>query len=550
MDCSTQNSILHQASSEYSDFKMVYSIIGAIFLAVLVRNLISKPKPYKLFPVWATIEIALASYFLRGNGLGRRIFSSIRKYSGSLFGITSTHQVLVDLPGVDRLMSQSFHSLNAEPVQYTLFTRVFGGIDSLDLKKKLESSWRDLLTPIERLFLNEAAAAAAIERACIPQQAASFLTFSSDPKLMQRWEMSAGVRIVEPSLPNKPGRAEANLQSLTRDFGACMAIPLLYGKDFLDRYPQLLDDFWKFDNDLFPLLMIGIPSWAPFKTVKEGLLARSRILVALEALYRRIDQYQRGGCVDFGADMSDVDRAIFERNEVYEREGWSYAERAAGDFAIFWGQNANTQPVLFWFLTYIYSTAGLPDRVRAETAPYIALSEGATPEIISMDLDGLSRNCQLLRACIFETYRMANEPTSIRYITRPITITDGELQHKLKAGMFISAPHSLINSDPLIYADPDKFIPDRFLEPDSRSGKPVARYGRLRRWGTGVSMCKGRTFAEKEIVSVGAAIISLWDIKPASGTWKLPAMMPGTGVKKPINDIRVVITRRRCAGTE
>lgn len=106
---------------------------------------------------------------------------------------------------------------------------------------------------------------------------------------MKRWEPSTDIQVIAPALPGKPGIVEANLQSWTRDFGACMAIPLLYGKDFLDRYPQLLDDFWKFDNDLFPLLMIGIPQWAPFKIVKEGPAARARILREMEALYRRVD---------------------------------------------------------------------------------------------------------------------------------------------------------------------------------------------------------------------------------------------------------------------
>ena len=57
-------------------------------------------------------------------------------------------------------------------------------------------------------------------------------------------------------------------------------------------------------------------------------------------------------------------------------------------------------------------------------------------------------------------------------------------------------------------------------------------------------MCKGRSFAEKEILALGAAVIGLWDIEPASGTWKIPTMIPGTGVKKPVEDIRVVIKRR------
>jgi cytochrome P450 len=161
-----------------------------------------------------------------------------------------------------------------------------------------------------------------------------------------------------------------------------------------------------------------------------------------------------------------------------------------------------------------------------------------------MDLTAPSMNCQLLKAFIFETYRMANEPTSIRYVARPVTLEDGEFKHELTPGTWLSAPHWLINRDPSVFAEPDKFHPERFLETDSESGKSVARYGRLRPWGAGASMCKGRTFAEKEIMSLGAAIISLWDMGPASGSWKIPGMIPGTGVKRPVKDIRVLITRR------
>lgn len=441
-------------------------------------------------------------------------------------------------------MSQSFHIVNAEPVQYTLFTRVFGAIDTPELKRKLENSWKDLLGPIERTYLNDAAATAAIQKADVPQKAASFVTFSADTEHIKRWERSANIRVVTPDLPDKPGVVEANLQSLARDFGACVSIPLLYGQDFLDRYPQLLDDFWKFDNDLFPLLMIGVPSWAPFKIMKEGLAARSRLANEMEALYRRIDQYQRGEPVDFGADMSDISSTALDRNKIYEREDWSIRHRGEGDLAILWGQNANTQPVLFWFLAYVYSTPGLLSKLREEIAPYVRVSQTYPREITSMDLPALPRDCPLLKACIFETYRMTIEATSIRYIEHPITIDDGVYKHELKSGTFVSVPHSLIQRDPSVYADPDNFVPDRFLGPDPESGKLVARYGKLKPWGSGSAMCKGRSFAEKEIMSLGAAIISLWDIGPASGTWKLPAIVPGTGVKKPVEDIRVVIKWR------
>lgn len=221
--------------------------------------------------------------------------------------------------------------LTANPIQYTLLTRVFGAVDTPELKDKLEDSWKELLGPIERLFLNDAAAAAAIERGCILQKAATFVTFSERTEHMKRWELSANVRFPTSNMPDKPKTVEANLQSLTRDFGACIAIPLLYRQDFLDRYPQLLDDLWKLDNHIFPLRTIGVSSWVPFKIMREGLASRSRLADQMEALYQRIDQHQNGKEVDFGADMSDVSDAALERNKIYGRRGWSIRHRGEGD---------------------------------------------------------------------------------------------------------------------------------------------------------------------------------------------------------------------------
>ena len=421
---------------------------------------------------------------------------------------------------------------------------MFGAIPSRQLKKKLEDSWKDLLGPIERLFLNDAASEAALKKANILEKAKRLITFSETRETMERWELDASICVIASDSKEDPGVVEANLQGLMRDFGACIAIPLLYGQDFLDRYSQLLSDFWTFDNNAFALLMIGVPAWAPFKVVREGVRARSRLGNEMEALYRRIDQHQRGQNVDFGADMSDISNAALERNKIYSREGWSFRHRGEGDLAVLWGQNANTQPMLFWLLVNIYSTTGLLERLREETAPYISMSREKPAAILSMDFAALSRDCSLLKACIFETYRMAIEAASIRYVARSITIKDGKYRHELKPGTFLTVPHSLSQRDPSVYHDPDTFMPERFLRNDKDSNRLSARYGALRPWGSGAAMCKGRTFAEKELVILSSAIISLWEISPASGAWKMPAVMPGTGVKKPMEDIRVRISRR------
>ncbi|WZH46041.1 cytochrome P450 [Fusarium acuminatum] len=540
------SSLYRSASVAFQSMPVAYKFVSAILVVFAFNKVFLKSKSdqFRALPAYAPIELAVAGYILSGDGIGRRILSAMSRYGGSLFGVTSGHQILAELPGVDRLMTQSHQIFTCGPAQYSLCTLVFGSIDSLDLQNKFNKTAKDLVPPLERTFLNDAASTAAVERSRVAERGASLVSFSSDVKYMARWELSAGIKVIQPETPDSPGKVEANMQSLFRDFGACMSIPVIYGQDLLDRNPQLLDDFWVFDNELFPLLMVGVPSWAPFKMMQDGLKARARIIDSLEGIFRRVEQERKGEPIDFGADISDVSIMLRERNSLYTRDGWTFPERAAADLGTFWGLNANTQPVLFWFLLYVYSTPGLIERIREEISSYIKLSEGDRPEILSMDFPSLFRKCQLFKACIFETYRLVNEPTSIRYVAQPVSVNDGNLTHDLKQGTYISVPHALRNKDPSLYENPDTFVPDRFLEIDPETGKSTAKYGKLKPWGIGAAMCKGRTFAEKEIVSLGSAVISLWDISPTDGEWTLPAMIPGTGVKKPVKDVRVVIQRR------
>ncbi|KAH6955499.1 cytochrome P450 [Fusarium avenaceum] len=540
------SSLYGSASATFQSMPVAYKFLSAILVVYAFNKVFlkSKSNQFRALPAYAPIELAIAGYILGGDGVGRRIISAISRYGGSLFGVTSGHQILAELPGVDRLMTQSHQIFTSGPAQYSLCILVFGSVDSLDLQNKFDKTAKDLVPPLERTFLNDAASTAAVERSRVAERGASLVSFSSDIEHMARWELSAGIKVIQPETPDSPGKVEANMQSLFRDFGACMSIPVIYGQDLLDRNPQILDDFWVFDNELFPLLMVGVPSWAPFKMMQDGLRARARIIDSLEGIFRRVEQERKGEPIDFGADLSDVSTMLRERNSLYSRDGWTFPERAAADLGTFWGLNANTQPVLFWFLLYVYSTPGLIERIREEISPYIKLSEGDRPEILSMDFPSLFRKCQLFKACIFETYRLVNEPTSIRYVAQPVSVNDGNLKHDLDQGTYISVPHALRNKDPSLYEDPDTFVPDRFLETDPETGKSTAKYGKLKPWGIGAAMCKGRTFAEKEIVSLGSAVISLWDISPTGGEWTLPAMIPGTGVKKPVKDVRVVIQRR------
>lgn len=444
----------------------------------------------------------------------------------------------MDMPDVDQFMFQNNHSLEHRPTQLSLTTTVFGSKPSPEYFRAWNAVIEGLQSIVGKEFLSDSGSTAALERGQVVEKMLNLVTFTDKKDDLQVWERAANVRRVG------DGAVEADLLNLFRDFGTTVAMPVLYGKDFLERNPTFLEDFWRFDNDLFPLLMVGIPTWAPFKMMREGLASRTRILTALEGLYRRIDQYQNNEPVNFGADMSDVGIAT-GRNSIYREHNLSFSLRGDIDFSFLWGQNGNSQPLLSWYILFAYSTPGLVERYREEMAPWVKVSQKKGPvEIESVDIAALNRECPLMKSALYETFRLGAEATSIRRVSQPISVVDGEYTHQLEPGTWISVPYGVTQNDPSIYPDPERFVPERFLELDVETGKKVARYGRLRPWAVGAGSCKGRTFAEKEILTIAATAMNLWEIEPVIGKWEIPDMIPGVGAKRPVNDIRVTLRRR------
>ncbi|KAL7783078.1 cytochrome P450 [Trichoderma ceciliae] len=504
-----------------------------------------KHKPENAFPPWVPLEVGLSSALLQSGGIASYLFAFIWRRKGSLFGLTSRHQILHNLENVDRVFTKAPHILSADVLALSLAIRVFGAELSQHVCTEFMAMNRKLTQIIERYFVNDASATASIQCADIPGKVAKLLSFSTNAEKQHQWERSGSIQVLSTDSIGSPGAAEIDLESLMRDFGACVSIPRLYGQDFLDRNQNLLEDFWKFDNNAFSLLIIGVPTWAPIKSFKEGLAARTRLHDAFEGFYKRLDQHKRGLAVDFDADIGDVSAAAMERNSFLEEQSVPIRARAELELGTFWGLNANMQPMVFWLLLYIYSTSGLLDALREEVRPCMSLSLAVyPPQITGFDFSRLSHECPLLKSSLFETFRLVEEPTSLRYVSKHMTVPDGNYEHIFKPGTWLSAPHALLQSDPSIFPNPEKFIPDRFIEVDKGTGCRVARYGKLKPWGSGSAVCKGRTFAEKEVMGIVACFITLWDLDNIGGPWKLPAMIPGTGVKRPQKAVRVIIRRR------
>ena len=189
----------------------------------------------------------------------------------------------------------------------------------------------------------------------------------------------------------------------------------------------------------------------------------------------------------------------------------------------------NSNAVIFWMIYRIISNPDLHSRLLAEIASYARLvssNDGFSTPTLSLDMPNLCRSCPLLKATYFETMRFDSRPFSYKKVVSDTIVTEsaedaallGKTQPQsyfLPAGTFAAIAHGAIQADPNFWPNPETFNPDRFLVPDEKSPRGVkAEMKHLTPFGGGVTICKGRTFAEREILLFTAAMLTCWEFEP------------------------------------
>ena len=523
-------------------FSKLSAVVAVSSIAILLIFYLyaSNRDPLGLkIPTYVLLEGAAIAQLLMGSPwLNRLVDVLLRRGPSPTYGITSGHHVVTSPALGSAVLKRPHEFLHNESGQWALQVRVFGTRD--ELRSTCNAIFDDLFAAVSKNLMQETHARKLV-------QSTYDLLGSLVPSMTstaQPWLVNANPSSVA------DGSLDVDLYEMVRDFTTHVSIRMLAGTDFLNEYPNAATDLFAVDG-AFTLFALGTPTWTPLPVIRGAVAARNRFLAQTKAFSERIEAVAIGTAdMELQKRMQDVNGVFRDRSATYRRVQMSMEDRAGMEFALFWAFNGNTSPFVFWIIAYLYADRRLLARVREEIDPLISLVPGKGGSSILMDRidsEGILQRCPLLKGTYFESFRLAHEPTSIRCIQQDFSVVDPTLPSDappltLHKGTWLTVQRTVSQMDSSVYPEPNEFKPERFLR--EKDGNVKADYGLLRPWGEGASICKGRTFAEREVIIAVALIARCWDMQPVNGVWKVPGKVPGTGVYKPAARLRVRVLPR------
>ncbi|KAL4928265.1 RNA12 protein-domain-containing protein [Aspergillus undulatus] len=395
----------------------------------------------------------------------------------------------------------------------------------------------------------------------VERETPNLVTFSPAAIDQMLWERPSDAQIIEGA--SQP-TCEVDFFTLIRNFVGTATTSSLFGQAILDTFPNLLEDVWSVD-DQFATLSMGPPRYLT-PGISKAYIARDRLLDTLTVFHQALLLWDEGKEVPMELrdlrDLDDVSEPIKNRIRKAKELGLSARDSAPAHLALLWAINGNSPNIVFYHLLRLYCNPTLLEEIRAEIAPFVKVSRPSREETgfpileaprISIDIDKLV-SCELLKATFYETLRLDSAGLSFRQLITDLTLTETEEEaasagrsaqqsYFLKKDDLIIIPHGVVHNDPAYFSNPDQFDPLRFITTDPSTGQKRAKFDTMTPFGGGMPACKGRNFAEKKILALSAAIVSLWEVKPAK--WKelnIPEHKISSAAFLPKNDIRVRIS--------
>ena len=405
-------------------------------------------------------------------------------------------------------------------------------------------------------FLSEATAGT---QRLIEERTPNMMSFASNVAEQKPWEQFADVSVLDKAT------VEADLFRLTLDYVADIAGVVLMGEAFSRNNPGVIRDIWTFDSG-FGALLTGIPGVT--RGIGRAKAARTRINTALLEWHRALVAKLAGK--DPGpkwGDLSDVSETVILRTRSLVAINAEDSMAVASHLALYWGLMVNANKVIFWMLLEIIATPDLAAKIEKEIEPYAKLTTKypktttaggqQSQQQLKLDAEPLITSCPLLKATFFESMRMYTAGTSYKKVHQDLTLTEGAEDvavfgktkpqtYRVEAGTFLIIPAGTMQKDPRVWSEPERFDPARFLVQDDVDDAKTVRADmrHLVSFGGGGSMCKGRFFAEREVLFFIAGLLTVWEFK-LDGEYKMPERFySGTGSANSKTPVRVQMRRR------
>ena len=550
-------------TSRYQPNYVAYSLVILIVTLILTRTLSSRharptiaskdnARTVPEVPYWLPILGHIPNMAINADGFVKGLRS---QYSKGIFALNfggSKHNILYSPGLATALLNQKTSNADSHDVTRGILSNVFGF--PTNEHAKYDTALPDMMACYRHL-LSDPSLAQLVDRTAksIQTNVMSLVTFASSPVDQTLWERVSDVSLTK----DKKGEevVEASMLPLIRDFCAHSANASIMGSNFLDNYPNIFDEVWTLDYGIL-MLAAGLPRWVPIPSLTRAHIARKRIIDALSVFHIAMQKHRRGE--DPGPewrDLDDVGNLVKARMDVYEKYDFSIRGRAAIEHSLVWAANANSNALVFWMLNRIYADKEVLEKLREEIAPYVKVVQPKQefkipeqPRFDEFDVEGLCTQCPLLKSCYVESLRFDAAPWSLKMVEQDFVLQSREKDAQgwlLRKGEYVHAAHDLHSTNPAHFEDPMTWKADRHIK-RLDGEKPTADMGTIRPYGGGSSMCKGRSFAFKEIMVFTAGIISLWDMEAAGGgEWKMPRHKKATGVYGTNDTTRVWLKRRK-----
>ncbi|TKA38216.1 hypothetical protein B0A54_09156 [Friedmanniomyces endolithicus] len=437
-------------------------------------------------PYWLPLIGHIPNMAYDADGFLKRLRTQFQSGVYSLNFVGGRHNIVYGPGLATALLNQKQHVANSEEVSRRLLGVIFG-FPKKELQK-YDDALPELMTCYKHL-LSEPSLGDLVSQTSRQLQRSIVDLVTGNESLVDQmpWEKTSSVK----NAKNKSGKpvVEASLLPLIRDYAAHTANPSLIGSDFLNNYPDFLDDLWVFDRG-FVLLATGLPRWFPLPTLTRAHLARRRMLDKMDIFHRAMKKHANGE--DVGTDWSsldDVGSLVKARMEVYRKHDMSIRARSSFELSLLWAGNANSDTLIFWMVNRIYADKALLEMIREEIAPYVTVVQPPSdlpiaepPRLDRFDLDGLCNDCPLLKSAYIECLRLDAAPWSFKVIKEDLVLQGrqkGSERWLLRKGDYAHIAHDLHSTDPKFFDDPTVWRADRHIKYDDDEKRRVADMGQL-----------------------------------------------------------------------